>query len=89
MTELTTAPAVLPEAASGCETADLILPWFEVQEGDLVLQDGAMKVLEAMWPLTRSPGWVGLRLRYDGRTVNRSAVAEDLTAVTRYVTTED
>lgn len=88
LTETTTTPSVLPGAASGCEAVDLIVPWLEVQTGDLVLYEGRMNRLTHMRPLPGVQGWVGISLLFGGLTRDISVCSVDLTAVTRYVTTE-
>jgi hypothetical protein len=83
----TTAPSVLPGAASGCETVDLILPWDDVLAGDLVLHDGEMRVAHERMAHQIRPD-IKVTFRLSGLGMWQTFERDRLTAVTRYVTTE-
>lgn len=68
-----------------CEVIDLILPWFAVYEGDLVLCGGQLCQLERMWPSDPGTSYVGVRLLHGGRTIDHYVDSNAYTAVRRYV----
>jgi hypothetical protein len=81
-------PRHLPAATSGCETVDLIVHWGEVQEGDLVLHDGEMRIVEERMAHTLRPD-IKVAFRLSGLGIWQTCEIAKRTAVTRYVTTTD
>lgn len=74
-------PTTTPE----CVAVDKILRWDEVQEGDLALIDGMRSVVTGIRPPHEGKGWQSFDFSAGG---TRSINDDDLTAVTRYETTE-
>jgi hypothetical protein len=79
---------VHPGASPGGETVDLIVHWGEVREGDLVLHDGEMRVVEERMAHTLRPD-IKVTFRLSGLGMWQTCEIAKCTAVTRYVTTTE
>jgi len=85
MTTTTGTPVTCPPSA----VHDMIVQWFLVAEGDLVLHDGQFHVLERMWPTLRGNGSeVGIELLREGVPRRYVVDSNAWTAVRRYDTRE-
>lgn len=71
-------------AAPECRVADQIVRWSEVREGDLVLWDGVLRLVERINLMDSGNAAVVL----DGDQHNGTIPAGTYTAVRRYVTEE-
>lgn len=63
---------------------DMILPWSEVRDGDLVLWHGELRTVDWILPLADHPDLRAFHLDGDFTTIG--VAGEDLTAVKRYDT---